>query len=116
MDEEQLSPIGFDIIFPSMIQVAAEMDIDLHLTQTDINAVLRRKDIEIKRYIVIQNDIVKNIVLILTHVEKSHKLNEVSKRREIRWFVLLFVMSYEANVSVFYNRSIQSLPWRAFLF
>uniref|UniRef100_A0A803LGX1 Ent-kaurene synthase n=1 Tax=Chenopodium quinoa TaxID=63459 RepID=A0A803LGX1_CHEQI len=49
MDEEQHSPIGFDVIFPSMIEKALNMEVNLHLAPSDIDAVLRKKDLELKR-------------------------------------------------------------------
>ncbi|CAO2814819.1 unnamed protein product [Amaranthus hypochondriacus] len=48
MDEDQHSPIGFDVIFPSMIEKALDMDVNLHLAPTDIDIVLQMKDQELK--------------------------------------------------------------------
>lgn len=50
MDEEQHSPIGFDVIFPSMVEKALTMEVNLHLVPTDIDAMLQKKDSELKRY------------------------------------------------------------------
>ncbi|XP_057546587.1 terpene synthase 6, chloroplastic isoform X2 [Amaranthus tricolor] len=49
MDVDQHSPIGFDVIFPSMIEKALDMDVNLHLASTDIDIVLQMKDQELKR-------------------------------------------------------------------
>ncbi|GMH02876.1 hypothetical protein Nepgr_004715 [Nepenthes gracilis] len=49
LDEKQQSPIGFDIIFPAMIVDAIKMDINFHLAQEDIEAILHKKDLELKR-------------------------------------------------------------------
>ncbi|GAB4852982.1 hypothetical protein Ancab_017171 [Ancistrocladus abbreviatus] len=49
MDETQHSPVGFDIIFPSMIDYAIKMDINLHLAQEDFEAILQKKDLELQR-------------------------------------------------------------------
>ena len=50
MDVDQHSPIGFDVIFPSMIEKALDMDVNLHLASTDIDIVLQMKDQELKRF------------------------------------------------------------------
>ncbi|KAF9612185.1 hypothetical protein IFM89_038443 [Coptis chinensis] len=48
-DEKQRNPIGFDIIFPGMIEYAQEMGINLHLGPTAFNALLHERDVEINR-------------------------------------------------------------------
>ncbi|KAH9623264.1 hypothetical protein KSS87_023120 [Heliosperma pusillum] len=48
-DEDCISPIGFDVIFPSLIEKAFDMDVNLGLPPTDINAVLQKKDLELNR-------------------------------------------------------------------
>ncbi|GAB2302501.1 hypothetical protein Dimus_036509 [Dionaea muscipula] len=49
MDDEKHSPIGFSIIFPSMIDYAINMGINFHLPQEDIEELLNRKDMELER-------------------------------------------------------------------
>ena len=50
-DEKQHSPIGFDIIFPGMIEYAKELDLNLPLGQRDVDAMLQKRDLELKGYI-----------------------------------------------------------------
>lgn len=47
-DEKQHSPIGFDIIFPGMIEYAKELDLNLPLGQRDVDAMLQKRDLELK--------------------------------------------------------------------
>lgn len=55
MDEEQHSPIGFNVIFASMIEKALKLDVNFHLAPSDIDAVIQKKDLELKRYIYISS-------------------------------------------------------------
>nr|UZM18091.1 ent-kaurene synthase [Gymnaconitum gymnandrum] len=48
-DEKQRNPIGFDIIFPGMIEYAQVMGINFPLGQTSLNSVLRKRDMELQR-------------------------------------------------------------------
>ncbi|PIA47659.1 hypothetical protein AQUCO_01400341v1 [Aquilegia coerulea] len=48
-DEMQHNPIGFDIIFPGMIEYAQEMGINLHLGPTALNSMLHKRDLELQR-------------------------------------------------------------------
>ncbi|KAK9677704.1 hypothetical protein RND81_11G160900 [Saponaria officinalis] len=48
-NESLISPIGFNVIFPSLIEKAIDMNINLHLPPTQIDAMLRKKDSELKR-------------------------------------------------------------------
>lgn len=50
-DEEQPSPVGFDILFPSMIESAKNLDMNLPLGGSTLDALLDRRDFELKRYI-----------------------------------------------------------------
>lgn len=49
MDKKLLSPIGFDVIFPSMISYATDLDLDIPALQSDIDAILSVGDLEWKR-------------------------------------------------------------------
>uniref|UniRef100_A0A2P2L7N0 Uncharacterized protein MANES_16G047800 n=1 Tax=Rhizophora mucronata TaxID=61149 RepID=A0A2P2L7N0_RHIMU len=49
MDVNQHIPIGFDIIFPGMIEYAKDMNLNLPLKSTDIDIMLRRRDLELRR-------------------------------------------------------------------
>lgn len=46
-DNEQHKPIGFDIIFPGMIEYAIDLDLNLPLKPTDINSMLHRRALEL---------------------------------------------------------------------
>lgn len=46
-DNEQHKPIGFDIIFPGMIEYAKDLDLNLPLKPTDINSMLHRRALEL---------------------------------------------------------------------
>nr|APR63757.1 hypothetical protein [Populus tomentosa] len=46
-DNEQYKPIGFDIIFPGMIEYAKDLDLNLPLKPTDINSMLHRRALEL---------------------------------------------------------------------
>ncbi|XP_050370641.1 terpene synthase 6, chloroplastic-like isoform X2 [Argentina anserina] len=48
-DNEQLSPVGFNIIFPSMIQSALNLDMNLPVGASTLDALLLRKDVELQR-------------------------------------------------------------------
>ncbi|XP_057980631.1 ent-kaurene synthase TSP4, chloroplastic isoform X2 [Malania oleifera] len=47
IDEKQHSPIGFDIIFPGMIEHAKDLALNLPLEQKDINAMLSKREVEL---------------------------------------------------------------------
>ncbi|KAL9272006.1 Ent-kaurene synthase 5, chloroplastic-like protein [Drosera capensis] len=49
MDEEQHSPVGFDVIFPTMIDHAINLDVNFHFPKEDVEAILRKKDFELER-------------------------------------------------------------------
>nr|QWD59168.1 ent-kaurene synthase [Aconitum carmichaelii] len=48
-NEKQHNPIGFDIIFPGMIEYAQEMGINFHLGPTALNYILQKRDSELNR-------------------------------------------------------------------
>ena len=48
-DEKLQSPIGFDIIFPSLIENAQNLGIILPLEATVLEAVNHRRELELKR-------------------------------------------------------------------
>lgn len=50
-DGEQPSPVGFDIIFPSMIESAMNLDVNLPLGGLTLDALLLRRDFELQRYV-----------------------------------------------------------------
>nr|QZX44705.1 ent-kaurene synthase 1 [Cistus creticus subsp. creticus] len=50
-DETQYSPIGFDIIFSGMIEYAKDLRLNLPLGSTEIDAMLQKRDGELRREI-----------------------------------------------------------------
>ncbi|KAI5334141.1 hypothetical protein L3X38_024274 [Prunus dulcis] len=48
-DEEQQSPVGFDIIFPSMIESAMNLDMNLPLRGSTLDTIFQRRDFELQR-------------------------------------------------------------------
>ncbi|KAI3498201.1 hypothetical protein L1887_33970 [Cichorium endivia] len=48
-DKNQVSPIGFDIIFPSMLEYAKDLNIKLPLNQTDLNMMLHERELVLRR-------------------------------------------------------------------
>ncbi|GAB2232923.1 hypothetical protein Droror1_Dr00011991, partial [Drosera rotundifolia] len=49
MDEEQHSSVGFEVIFPTMIDHAINLDVNFHLPKEDVEAILKKKDFELER-------------------------------------------------------------------
>ncbi|KAJ6792690.1 ent-kaur-16-ene synthase, chloroplastic isoform X1 [Iris pallida] len=49
MDEKMLTPIGFDIIFPSMVCHALEMGLDLPMNKAEMDTLHRIRDLELKK-------------------------------------------------------------------
>ncbi|KAI3719553.1 hypothetical protein L6452_20455 [Arctium lappa] len=49
IDKNQPSPIGFEIIFPGMLEYAKELNIRLPLNQTDLSVVLHQRELELRR-------------------------------------------------------------------
>ncbi|KAG8375380.1 hypothetical protein BUALT_Bualt10G0094000 [Buddleja alternifolia] len=48
-DKDQFSPIGFDIVFPMMINYAKELDLTLPLNHDLVDSMLRHRDTEIRK-------------------------------------------------------------------
>ncbi|KAE8124499.1 hypothetical protein FH972_019378 [Carpinus fangiana] len=48
-NEKQLSPIGFDIIFPAMIEYAKNLDLNIPLGATNLEALVHKGELELKR-------------------------------------------------------------------
>ncbi|KVH97317.1 Terpene synthase, metal-binding domain-containing protein, partial [Cynara cardunculus var. scolymus] len=48
-DENQPSPIGFDISFPHMLEYAKELNISLPLNQTDLSVMIHQRELELRR-------------------------------------------------------------------
>ncbi|XAR60034.1 Ent-kaurene synthase [Bertholletia excelsa] len=49
IDENQYSPIGFDIIFPGMLEYAKDLNLNLPFEPKDLDAMLHRRDLELRR-------------------------------------------------------------------
>ncbi|KAM7461940.1 hypothetical protein LguiA_030061 [Lonicera macranthoides] len=50
MDKYQSSPIGFDVIFPGMINYASDMGLNLPLDSAFIDIMLRNRDLKLRSY------------------------------------------------------------------
>ncbi|KAF5477229.1 hypothetical protein F2P56_003892 [Juglans regia] len=48
-DEKQFSPIGFDIIFPAMIEYAKNLDLNIPLKAMNLDALVHKRELELKR-------------------------------------------------------------------
>ncbi|PHT44116.1 Ent-kaur-16-ene synthase, chloroplastic [Capsicum baccatum] len=48
-DQDQYSPIGFDVIFPRMLQYAEDLSLKLHLESRVLSELLHKRDIELRR-------------------------------------------------------------------
>ncbi|KAK6934736.1 Terpene synthase, N-terminal domain [Dillenia turbinata] len=48
-DKKQQSPLGFDIIFPGMVEYARNLNLTLPLRNNDVEAMLQKRDLELKR-------------------------------------------------------------------
>ncbi|KVH97311.1 Terpene synthase, metal-binding domain-containing protein [Cynara cardunculus var. scolymus] len=48
-DKNQPSPVGFDIIFPGMLEYAKDSNIRLPLNETDLSVMLHQRELEIRR-------------------------------------------------------------------
>uniref|UniRef100_A0A2N9J246 ent-kaurene synthase n=1 Tax=Fagus sylvatica TaxID=28930 RepID=A0A2N9J246_FAGSY len=48
-DEKQVSPIGFDIIFPAMIEYAKNLDLHIPMGATNIDALFQKRELELRR-------------------------------------------------------------------
>ncbi|KAF9593735.1 hypothetical protein IFM89_024739 [Coptis chinensis] len=49
MDKKHTSPIGFDIIFPGMIEYAKDLDLNLPFSPKFVEAMLHKRDLEFER-------------------------------------------------------------------
>ncbi|XP_038888073.1 ent-kaur-16-ene synthase, chloroplastic isoform X2 [Benincasa hispida] len=48
-DEKQRSPVGFDIIFPGMIEYAKDLNLNLPLAPMKVDALVQKKELELRR-------------------------------------------------------------------
>ncbi|KAG7955138.1 hypothetical protein I3843_11G055600 [Carya illinoinensis] len=48
-DDKQFSPIGFDIIFPAMIDYAKNLDLNIPLKAMNLDALVHKRELELKR-------------------------------------------------------------------
>ncbi|XP_008447074.1 ent-kaur-16-ene synthase, chloroplastic isoform X4 [Cucumis melo] len=47
-DENQRSPVGFDIIFPGMIEYAKDLNLNLPLASMNVDALVQKKELELR--------------------------------------------------------------------
>ena len=52
MDKRQHSPVGFNIIFPGMIEYAREVGLELPVSQEAMHAMSQMRDLELKRCVI----------------------------------------------------------------
>lgn len=48
-DEKQRSPVGFDIIFPGMIEYAKDLNLNLSLAPVNVDVLVQKKELELRR-------------------------------------------------------------------
>lgn len=48
-DECQITPMGFHIVFPAMLDYARGFNLNLHLEPTTLNDLMHKRDLELKR-------------------------------------------------------------------
>ena len=51
MDEQIAAPMGFNITFPGMINLAIGMGLEFPVRQTDVDEILSVRQIELKRFV-----------------------------------------------------------------
>lgn len=49
-DHKQHHPIGFDILFPSLVEYAQTLGINLPIRPTSLEAMIQKRDAELQRY------------------------------------------------------------------
>ncbi|PON60064.1 Ent-kaur-16-ene synthase [Parasponia andersonii] len=49
IDEKQYSPIGFEVIFPTMIEYAKNLDLNIALEPSNLVALIHNREVELKR-------------------------------------------------------------------
>ncbi|XP_051125271.1 ent-kaurene synthase TSP4, chloroplastic isoform X1 [Andrographis paniculata] len=49
MEKNQFSPLGFDIIFPTMVEYARDMFLNLNLEPTTLNALIYKRSLQLER-------------------------------------------------------------------
>ncbi|KAM0916832.1 hypothetical protein ACQ4PT_009870 [Festuca glaucescens] len=64
MDEQNDSPIGFNITFPYMVGLAIEMGLEFPVRQTDVLGILHLREVELKRFVTENTDM--NIYIVLS--------------------------------------------------
>ena len=50
-DDRSDTPAGFNVIFPGMVAHGIGMGLEIPLTPADVDAILRLRDIELKRFV-----------------------------------------------------------------
>lgn len=52
-DNSQITPLGFDIVFPAMLDHAADLSLNLRLDPTTLNVLMNKRDLELKRCVLL---------------------------------------------------------------
>lgn len=50
MDEQTAAPIGFNVIFPGMLNLATGMGLEFPIRQTHVHVILHLREMELKRF------------------------------------------------------------------
>lgn len=50
IDEKQHSPIGFEVIFPTMIEYAQNLDLNIAVEPSNLVALIHNREAELKRF------------------------------------------------------------------
>lgn len=66
MDKNQTSPIGFDIIFPGMLEYANDLGLKLSVDPTVLDTLLKTKAEEIKRYMLLISGLMSHFCVLCT--------------------------------------------------
>lgn len=86
-DEKQPSPVGFDIIFPSMIESAMTLNVNLPLGGSTLEALVQRREIELQRYIFHFPS--WNLLVLISYLSFSYYLACLIKPTELNMLVWL---------------------------
>ncbi|KAK2416658.1 zinc finger BED domain-containing protein RICESLEEPER [Trifolium repens] len=92
-DDKQHRPIGFDILFPSLIEYAQTLGINLPIGATSLEAIIQKKDKELQRTNISSGEVLTRVTLILniagtvfaygvTSSGKTHTMHLISEMAE----------------------------------
>lgn len=73
VDAKQVTPIGFEIIFPGMIQQAGNFDLNLVLEAATLRSLFQKRDSELKRYFFVIRSLGASYIYILVIFDEPIK-------------------------------------------